>query len=131
MQSSEIFPSSYTSYAPQPAPGPPPGPPGPPPPSMPVREPRFIFTPEELSRLNDMNYLNPLDYTRQHPGMIQDRINQLNYDIKQMGREVGGLRRRRNQTPWDTTSIEAMEDQNNLMKKYRSVLKDYLKTTYK
>ena len=125
MQSSEIFPSqSYAGYQPGPQ-------------AFPAsqviqsRAPNFIFNQLEVDTLTNMGYFNPNDYTKSPPGAVQNRIQELTNDIRKMGSEIGGLKRTKNKNDWNYTQIDAFEYQQNLMKKYKNILENYMKTVYK
>ena len=98
---------------------------------IPPTPPEFIFSPEEINRLQYMGYLNPRDFIKTHPNDLENRSRYLQNDIKKMSAEIGGLKRTKNKNKWSFTQIDAFESQRNLMRKYKNTLDTYLKTVYK
>ena len=98
---------------------------------FPPTQSEFIFSPEELNRLNYMGYLNPRDFIKSQPDYLQQRSQYLQNDIRQMSNEIGGLKRTKNKTDWTYNQIRAYEDQRDLMRKYKDSLDNYLKKNYK
>ena len=125
MQSSEIYPSQYTFPPSTMQPQRPLPPPSFTPPSF---VPKNILSPEDNMILDRMSLINPNYFVNTPPNLLQNQRDYLKQDLNKLSRELGGLKRTKNKTYIVNHQIEQFTMQRDAIRKYISLIDDYLKT---